>query len=149
MAQAHRRLGCEVTVVEAFTIMGCDDAELVDRLKKRLEDEQITLIENTQITSVSQQGGSICIDLADGHSVMAVIFVVVGRRPTLKRFIWRLARSLIPPKASPPMKGCAPHKTYFCDWGCGRAAPVHTCRWLSRRYCHPQHAVSSACQIEP
>ena len=30
MAQAHRRLGCKVTVVEAFNIMGRDDPELVN-----------------------------------------------------------------------------------------------------------------------
>ena len=85
MAQAHRRLGCKVTVVEAFSIMGRDDAELVSRLKKRLEDEQITLIENTQITSVSKPNGQICIDLADGHSVKGShLLVAVGRRPNIE-----------------------------------------------------------------
>ena len=85
MAQAHRRLGCKVTVVEAFSIMGRDDAELVSRLKKRLEDEQITLIENTQITSVSKLNGQICIDLADGHSVKGShLLVAVGRRPNIE-----------------------------------------------------------------
>ena len=85
MAQAHRRLGCKVTVVEAFSIMGRDDAELVSRLKKQLEDEQITLIENTQITSVSKLNGQICIDLADGHSVKGShLLVAVGRRPNIE-----------------------------------------------------------------
>jgi len=84
MAQAHRRLGCEVTVVEAFSIMGRDDAELVSRLKKQLQDEQITLIEGSQITSVSQNAGAVCIDLADGHSVKGShLLVAVGRRPNL------------------------------------------------------------------
>ena len=32
MAQAHRRLGCNVTVLEAFAIMGRDDPDLVGRL---------------------------------------------------------------------------------------------------------------------
>ena len=60
MAQAHRRLGCKATVVEAFTILGRDDAELVGRLKKRLEDEQITLIENTQSpASLNKAGQSV------------------------------------------------------------------------------------------
>ncbi|EHI48690.1 pyruvate/2-oxoglutarate dehydrogenase complex, dihydrolipoamide dehydrogenase component [SAR116 cluster alpha proteobacterium HIMB100] len=85
MAQAHRRLGCKVTVVEAFSIMGRDDAELVSRLKKRLEDEQIILIENTQITSVSKLNGQICIDLADGHSVKGShLLVAIGRRPNIE-----------------------------------------------------------------
>ena len=36
MAQAHARLGCRVTVVEAATIMGRDDPKLVEILKTRL-----------------------------------------------------------------------------------------------------------------
>ena len=84
MAQAHRRLGCKVTVIEAFSIMGRDDAELVSRLKTRLEAEQIELIENTQITSISQQDEKITIDLADGHSVYGShLLVAVGRRPNI------------------------------------------------------------------
>ena len=68
--------------------MGRDDAELVGRLKKRLEDEQITLIENTLITRVSQKSRSICIDLADGHSVKGShLLVAVGRQASVKRFI--------------------------------------------------------------
>ena len=150
MAQAHRRLGCKVTVVEAFTIMGRDDAELVGRLKKRLEDEQITLIENTQITSVSQQGGSICIDLADGHSVKGShLLVAVGRRPNIEALHLEAGQIAYTAKGITTDEGCAPHKNIFLRLGMCRAAPVHTCRWLSRRYCHPQHAVSSACQIEP
>jgi pyruvate/2-oxoglutarate dehydrogenase complex dihydrolipoamide dehydrogenase (E3) component len=84
MAQAHRRLGCKVTVIEAFTIMGRDDTELVKRLKKQLREEQINLIENAQITTISKHTQSICIDLADGHSVKGShVLVAVGRRPNL------------------------------------------------------------------
>ena len=56
MAQAHCRLGCKVTVIEAFTIMGRDDPELVKRLKKQLREEQIVLIEKTQIIAHFQTG---------------------------------------------------------------------------------------------
>ena len=69
MAQAHCRLGCKVTVIEAFTIMGRDDPDLVKRLKKQLREEQIVLIEKTKIIRISKQTKSICIELADGHSV--------------------------------------------------------------------------------
>ena len=37
MAQAHRRLGCKVTVIETCTIMRRDDPELVKRLKTTIE----------------------------------------------------------------------------------------------------------------
>ena len=84
MAQAHRRLGCQVTVIEAFTIMAKDDPELVKRLKARLKDEGITLIEQTQIAGISQQDNTICIDLADGNSHKGShLLVAVGRRPNL------------------------------------------------------------------
>ena len=84
MAQAHRRLGCKVTVIEALTILRRDDSELVKRLKIQLKDEQIDLIEKTQITGISKQALSICIELADGHSVQGShLLVAVGRRPNL------------------------------------------------------------------
>ena len=84
MAQAHRRLGCEVTVIETHTIMGRDDPELVKRLKKRLRGEQIHLIEKAQINSISKQAQSICIDLAAGYSVKGShLLVASGRRPNL------------------------------------------------------------------
>jgi pyruvate/2-oxoglutarate dehydrogenase complex dihydrolipoamide dehydrogenase (E3) component len=43
MAQAHARLGCDVTLVEAFRIMGRDDPSLVEILKQNLIQAGITL----------------------------------------------------------------------------------------------------------
>ena len=85
MAQAHCRLGCKVTVIEAFTIMGRDDSDLVKRLKKQLREEQIVLIEKTKIIRISKQTKSICIELADGHSVQGShLLIAAGRRPNLE-----------------------------------------------------------------
>ena len=87
MAQAHRRLGCQITIIEAFTIMSRDDPVLVEKLKKHLKDEQIDLLENSTISNISRQEKSICIALADGHSVQGShLLVAVGRRPNLERF---------------------------------------------------------------
>ena len=82
MAQAHARLGCRVTVVEAATIMGHDDAELVKILKTCLIDEGITLVEGVGVTEVAKSKFGITATLADGAVIEASqLLVAVGRRP--------------------------------------------------------------------
>ena len=83
MAQAHVRLGCRVTVVEAATIMGRDDTELVKILKSHLTDEGITFIEGVAVTKVAGDKGEIMATLADGQMLTAShLLVAVGRRPS-------------------------------------------------------------------
>ena len=83
MAQAHVRLGCRVTVVEAATIMGRDDTELVKILKSRLTDEGITFIEGIGVKEVAGDKGEIVATLADGQMLTAShLLVAVGRRPS-------------------------------------------------------------------
>ena len=83
MAQAHVRLGCRVTVVEAATIMGRDDTELMKILKSRLTDEGITFIEGIGVKEVAGDKGEIMATLADGQMLTAShLLVAVGRRPS-------------------------------------------------------------------
>ncbi len=82
MAQAHARLGCRVTVIEAATIMGRDDAELVQILKTRLIGEGITLIEGVGVTEVAKSKVGVTATLANGAVIEASqLLVAVGRRP--------------------------------------------------------------------
>ena len=82
MAQAHARLGCRVTVIEAVTIMGRDDAELVEILKASLIDEGITLVEGVGVTEVAKSKVGITATLANGAVLEASqLLVAVGRRP--------------------------------------------------------------------
>jgi pyruvate/2-oxoglutarate dehydrogenase complex dihydrolipoamide dehydrogenase (E3) component len=50
MAQAHRRLGCRVTLIEAAAILGNDDAQVSAILKTQLQQEGITLIEGVGVS---------------------------------------------------------------------------------------------------
>ncbi len=82
MAQAHARLGCRVTVVEAATIMSRDDAKLVEILKTRLIGEGITLIEGVGVTEVAKSKVGVTATLANGAVIEASqLLVAVGRRP--------------------------------------------------------------------
>ncbi len=56
MAQAHKRLGCDVTVLEGVKALGKDDPELTAILIGKLEEEGINLIEDAMVSNVSQRG---------------------------------------------------------------------------------------------
>jgi pyruvate/2-oxoglutarate dehydrogenase complex dihydrolipoamide dehydrogenase (E3) component len=56
MAQAHRRLGARVTVLEMFSILAKDDPELVDVVRRRVAAEGVTLLEKTKILGVARRG---------------------------------------------------------------------------------------------
>ena len=81
MAQAHRRLGCRVTLIEAATILGNDDPQVSAILKAGLEAEGITLVEGVGVTNVGGSAGRLTLALADGGSVAAShLLVATGRR---------------------------------------------------------------------
>jgi len=88
MAQAHARLGCAVTLIEAAQIMGRDDPELVAILKQELMKSGVTLIEGIGVTRLSQsiKGGQplITANFANGKQMTCShLLIAVGRRPAL------------------------------------------------------------------
>ncbi len=99
MAQAHARLGCRVTVVEAASIMGGDDAELVEILKTRLVNEGITLVEGVRITRVAKSKVGITASVDDGNLLEASqLLVAVGRRPATEGLNLAAAGIAVTPK---------------------------------------------------
>lgn len=61
MAQAHRRLGAKVTVVEMLTALGKDDPEAADIVKTRLRTEGVEILDRTAVTHVAQNGGNLAV----------------------------------------------------------------------------------------
>ena len=81
MADAFSGLGSRVTVVEAATIAGRDDPELVDGLRRALAGRGVTLMEGVGVASI--QAGPMLV-LADGRRVSGShLLVATGRRPNL------------------------------------------------------------------
>ena len=87
MAQAHRRLGSRVTLIEAApSIMIRDDAALVSILRARLIEEGIDIIEGAGVTGVSGKAGAIDVAVEGRTPVSGTqLLVAVGRRPNLDR----------------------------------------------------------------
>jgi pyruvate/2-oxoglutarate dehydrogenase complex dihydrolipoamide dehydrogenase (E3) component len=83
MAQAHRRLGCKVTLLEMFTIMPKDDPDLVDVVRQKLVGEGINLIEGAGVEKVSREGADILVHTPDGVITGSHVLVAVGRKPNL------------------------------------------------------------------
>ncbi len=59
LAQAHRRLGAEVAVLEMFQALGRDDPELVAVVKRRLEAEGIELCEGIKILRLEKSAAGV------------------------------------------------------------------------------------------
>ena len=84
MAQAHRRLGCRVTLIEAASVLGNDDPDVSEILKERLQTEGVKLVEGVGVTNVGGSAGDLTLTLADGSTVAAShLLVAAGRRASL------------------------------------------------------------------
>ena len=82
MAQAHRRLGARVTVLEAASLLGRDDPELAAILRARLEREGVSLRDGVAIERVSGKAGAITLTLAGGERLEGShLLVAAGRQP--------------------------------------------------------------------
>ncbi|HYD32304.1 MAG TPA: FAD-dependent oxidoreductase [Azospirillaceae bacterium] len=85
MAQAHRRLGSAVTLIEQAAILPKDDPELVAVVRRRLIDEGIVLHEGTAVARVETAGNGLAVVLADGHRVTGSdLLIATGRRPNVE-----------------------------------------------------------------
>jgi len=86
MAQAHARLGCLVTVIEAApSIAGREDPELVEGLRQALRAEGVTLREGATLRRVEpdEPSGLVAV-LEDGSRIAGThLLLAVGRAPRL------------------------------------------------------------------
>jgi pyruvate/2-oxoglutarate dehydrogenase complex dihydrolipoamide dehydrogenase (E3) component len=81
MADAFDGLGSQVTVIEAATLAGREDPELVAGLRHCLGARGITLLEQAKVTAV-EPGPTLVLD--DGRRIAGShLLVAVGRRPNL------------------------------------------------------------------
>jgi pyruvate/2-oxoglutarate dehydrogenase complex dihydrolipoamide dehydrogenase (E3) component len=85
MAQAHRRLGARVTVIDNGPILPHDDPELVGLLCRWLEEEGVALCPGTRIASVEAGDGGVAVRLTQGERIAGShLLVAAGRRPAIE-----------------------------------------------------------------
>ncbi|MFM8681489.1 MAG: dihydrolipoyl dehydrogenase family protein [Alphaproteobacteria bacterium] len=89
MAQAFRRLGAEVTLVEKATILPRDEPEAVAVVRAALLREGVELLESTGLRSVRREGDLVVATLdaggRDGRRIEAShVLVAAGRQPNVE-----------------------------------------------------------------
>jgi pyruvate/2-oxoglutarate dehydrogenase complex dihydrolipoamide dehydrogenase (E3) component len=87
MAQAHHRLGSQVTVLEGAKALAKDDPELTALVLQKLRGEGVVILENAKIESIkggpSKIAATISIDGATEAIEGTHILVAAGRKPNI------------------------------------------------------------------
>ena len=88
MAQAHHRLGSDVTVVERSKVLPKDDSDLTEILIDQLKDEGINILERADVNGVEKTEGGIAVlynkDGQDHRLEGSHLLVATGRRPNIE-----------------------------------------------------------------
>ncbi len=88
LAQAHRRLGSEVTVVEVGRALSKDDPELREYLLKRLREEGVRVLENARVERIEPFGSNIQVvfaTLGKSYSIEGTdVLIAAGRAPAVR-----------------------------------------------------------------
>lgn len=81
LAQAHRRLGCRVTVLEGRKALGKDDPEAVALVLDHLRGEGIEIVEGAEVSATSGTAGAIRVETKGGTTYNGThLLVAVGRQ---------------------------------------------------------------------
>ncbi|MEI4260479.1 dihydrolipoyl dehydrogenase family protein [Roseovarius sp. D0-M9] len=86
MAQAHRRLGSRVTVIEGAKALANDDPETAAIVLEALRGEGIQIEEGTKATEIRGKAGAIEVEAEDGRVFEGShLLMAVGRKSNLER----------------------------------------------------------------
>lgn len=84
MAQAHRRLGCDVTVIEGAKALGKDDPEMAAIVLDQLRAEGIEIAEDALAAEIRGQAGAIEVETKDGRIFKGShLLMAVGRKANI------------------------------------------------------------------
>ncbi len=87
LAQAHRRLGADVTIVEMFKLLGRNDAEAIEFVRRQLLVEGITIHEDTAVEKVEKSGERLIVIAEAGGKTLRIegthLLVAAGRSANL------------------------------------------------------------------
>lgn len=87
LAQAHKHLGAEVSVLEMFKIMPKDDPELVDVVRQQIVEDGIVLHEEIKVERIEKTDKGVRVVIIKDGTEHAVdgshLLVAAGRRPNV------------------------------------------------------------------
>ena len=87
LAQAHRRLGCEVTILDIAKTLNNDDPELTEVVRTQMRKEGVVIREEIEILNVERDGEGVAVNIRDNATEERVtgtdLLVATGRLPRL------------------------------------------------------------------
>ena len=84
LAQAHRRLGSDVTVLEGMKALGKDDPELAAIALKKIRAEGVEIVEGALASEIAMDAETIVVKTKDGAEYRGShLLMAVGRKPNL------------------------------------------------------------------
>lgn len=87
MAQAHHRLGSQVTLVEGFKALGKDDPELAEVVLERIRAEGVEILEKTKVTGLSKRDDGVRVQVESESEARYIegshLLVATGRAPNV------------------------------------------------------------------
>ncbi|MET4126899.1 FAD-dependent oxidoreductase [Roseovarius sp. MBR-6] len=86
MAQAHRRLGCAVTVIEGAKVLGQDDPEMAQVVIDQFKAEGIVIEDGAMAAEIRGKAGAIEVEAKDGRVFRGThLLMAVGRKANTDR----------------------------------------------------------------
>lgn len=86
MAQAHRRLGCGVTVIEGARALGREDPDAAALVLAALRAEGVEIIEGATVERIAGRPGAVEVQVRGGTAFVGThLLMAVGRTPNLER----------------------------------------------------------------
>ena len=96
LAQAHRRLGARVTLIEGLSILNKDDPDAVDVVRRRLGTDGIDVREGAMVRLVEPHGNGFAVTLKSGGGTERIegshLLVAAGRRANVEGLGLEVAR---------------------------------------------------------
>lgn len=85
LAQAHVRLGCQVTVIEAAKALGHSDPECAAFVVDQLKAEGVALLEGASVSAVANDASGVTVTQSDGKEITGShILIATGRKPNVE-----------------------------------------------------------------
>ncbi len=85
MAQAHRRLGCKVTVIEGMKAFGREDPEMAGIVLDKMRGEGINIVEDAKAEKISGSAGDITVETTQGTFNGTHLLMAVGRKVNIDK----------------------------------------------------------------
>ena len=87
MAQAHKRLGADVSVIEGLKVLGKEDRELAQVVVEKMKDEGIKIFEDSNVVEIEKFKDKVSVKIENLNDTQTIegdtLFIATGRKANI------------------------------------------------------------------